>query len=97
VPGLGFSHPGKGLPKAERSEPLPGWEVPSTPPVGDGVAPDHPVVCPSGEDICSELSLGVRRTDMRDDPSMALNRLDDLRRRRTRHRPSTPLQATAQP
>ena len=59
LPGLGFSRPGKGLPEAERSEPLPGREVPSTPLVGGGMAvwnepparaSCHPGACPSGED-----------------------------------------------
>jgi len=52
MPVLGFSRPGKGLPEAERSEPLPGREVPSTPLVGVGVADDDPGACLSGEDIC---------------------------------------------
>ncbi len=44
LPVLGFSHPGKGLPSAERSEPLPGWEVPGTPLAGDGMASGYSTI-----------------------------------------------------
>src|SRR5438045_2740232 len=60
-PYSGSPGPARVCRQAERSEPLPGREVPSTPPVGVGMAPapgelsdlGHPGACPSGEDKCS--------------------------------------------